>query len=212
MASVHKKLMQARIRLHGMKISKSGRNEFAKYNYMELGDFLIPTQTIFAELGLCGLVSFAADIATLTITDTEDGSELVLTSPMAEAQLKGCHPIQNLGAVQSYLRRYLWVAALEIVEHDVIDSSPPVEKTTRAPIIPASPKIILSPEDEQFLSGMATDVVGMCIDLQSVQALQLIRAACLDSDQQIALNNMLDSKTRSALKKAKEITTTKEVA
>ena len=212
MASVHKKLMQARIRLHGMKISKSGRNEFAKYNYMELGDFLIPTQTIFAELGLCGLVSFSADIATLTITDTEDGSEIVLTSPMAEAQLKGCHPIQNLGAVQSYLRRYLWVAAMEIVEHDAIDSSPPVEKiTAKAPIIPASPRIILSPEDEEFLSGMATDITGMCIDGQSVQALQMIRASALDGEQQIALNNMLDSKTRSALKKAKELTT-KELA
>jgi hypothetical protein len=28
-----------------------------------------------------------------------------------------------LGAVQTYIRRYLWVAALEIVEHDVVDAS-----------------------------------------------------------------------------------------
>jgi hypothetical protein len=46
---------------------------------------------------------------------------------MAEANLKGAHPIQNLGAVLSYQRRYLWMAALEIVEHDIIDSSPRVE-------------------------------------------------------------------------------------
>ncbi len=31
--------------------------------------------------------------------------------------------VQNLGAVQTYIRRYLWVAALEIVEHDVVDAS-----------------------------------------------------------------------------------------
>ena len=111
--------------MHGMKISKSGRNDFAKYNYMELGDFLIPTQTIFAEIGLCGVVSFSKDIATLTITDVDDGSELVLTSPMGSAALKGCHEVQNVGAVETYQRRYLWVSAMEIVEHDVIDSSKP---------------------------------------------------------------------------------------
>ena len=42
---------------------------------------------------------------------------------MSEANLKGCHPVQNLGAVETYIRRYLWVAALEIVEHDAVDSS-----------------------------------------------------------------------------------------
>jgi hypothetical protein len=47
---------------------------------------------------------------------------------MAEANLKGAHPIQNLGAVLSYQRRYLWMAAMEIVEHDIIDSSPRVEE------------------------------------------------------------------------------------
>ena len=123
MSAVHKKLMQARIKLHGMKIGKSGRNEFAKYNYMELADFLIPTQQIFAELGLCGLVSFSKDIATLTITDVDDGSEVVLTSPMGTAALKGCHEVQNIGAVETYQRRYLWVSAMEIVEHDAIDAS-----------------------------------------------------------------------------------------
>jgi hypothetical protein len=46
---------------------------------------------------------------------------------MAEANLKGAHPIQNLGAVLSYQRRYLWMAAMELVEGDAVDSAPPVE-------------------------------------------------------------------------------------
>jgi hypothetical protein len=46
---------------------------------------------------------------------------------MAEANLKGAHPIQNLGAVESYQRRYLWMTAMEIVEHDIIDSAPSAE-------------------------------------------------------------------------------------
>lgn len=113
--------MQARVALQKSKLTKSGNNNFAGYKYFELGDFLPAAQQIFAELGLCGIVSFGAEEATLTITDTEDNSQLVITSPMSTAALKGCHAVQNLGAVQTYIRRYLWVAALEIVEHDAID-------------------------------------------------------------------------------------------
>ena len=126
--SVHKKLMQARVKLQGTEMKKSGLNKFAGYTYFELGDFIPHIQSIFNDIGLCGVVSFDTTHATLCITDTEDGSQIVVTSPMAEANLKGAHPIQNLGAVLSYQRRYLWMAALEIVEHDIIDSSPRVEE------------------------------------------------------------------------------------
>ena len=125
--SVHKKLMAARCRLQSLDMKKSGLNKFAGYSYFELGDFIPHIQAIFNEIGLCGVVSFDAIQATLCITDTDDGSQIVVTSPMAEANLKGAHPIQNLGAVLSYQRRYLWMAAMEIVEHDIIDSGPAAE-------------------------------------------------------------------------------------
>ena len=125
--SVHKKLMQARVKLLSVEMKKSGRNKFANYSYFELGDFIPHVQTIFNELGLCGVVSFTHSHAELTITDVEDGTVIVVSTPMAEANLKGAHPIQNLGAVLSYQRRYLWMAAMELVEGDAIDSAPPVE-------------------------------------------------------------------------------------
>lgn len=121
--SVHKKLMQARLKLQGTKLEKTGHNKFAGYKYFELGDFLPVVQKIFAELELSGYVSFLPDVAVLTITDMEDGSVIFINSPMATAALKGAHDIQNLGAVQTYLRRYLWVTALEIVEHDILDAT-----------------------------------------------------------------------------------------
>jgi hypothetical protein len=121
--------MEARIKLLSTEMKKSGLNKFAGYSYFELGDFIPHIQTIFNEIGLCGVVSFDSTHATLCITDVEDGTQIVVTSPMAEANLKGAHPIQNLGAVESYQRRYLWMTAMEIVEHDIIDSAPPaVEK------------------------------------------------------------------------------------
>lgn len=121
--NVYTKLNQARLKLQNANLTKSGHNKFAGYKYFELGDFLPAIQKIFAELELCGIVSFGQELATLTITDTKDNSKIEITSPMSTAALKGCHEVQNLGAVQTYIRRYLWVAALEIVEHDVVDAS-----------------------------------------------------------------------------------------
>ena len=121
--SVYKKLQQARIALQGKKLTKSGKNKFAGYEYFELGDFLPTIQTICNDVGLCGVVSFNHEMAFLQINDVVDGTSIMFTSPMSSAALKGCHDVQNLGAVQSYLRRYLWVNAFEIVEHDALDAT-----------------------------------------------------------------------------------------
>ncbi len=125
--SVFTKLNQARIKLQNTELSKSGHNKFAGYRYFELGDFLPAVQEIFAELELCGVVSYTNEFASLTIVDTEDNSNIVITSPMGSAALKGCHEVQNIGAVETYQRRYLWVTAMEIVEHDALDSSEPLK-------------------------------------------------------------------------------------
>lgn len=135
--SVHKKLMEARIRLQNTKLTKSGHNKFAGYKYFELGDFLPSIQTIFADLGLCGVVSYGTDVATLCIHDVETEKEMVITSPMSSAALKGCHEVQNLGAVQTYIRRYLWVTAMEIVEHDALDATTGNEPATKSTPKPA---------------------------------------------------------------------------
>jgi hypothetical protein len=68
----------------------------------------------------------------LTLTDIDDGTQIIITSPMSKAELKGAHPIQNLGAVETYQRRYLWMTAMEIVEHDALDSSKPADRVKPA--------------------------------------------------------------------------------
>ncbi len=115
------------MRLHKMELKKSGENKFANYTYFELKDFIPQTMNIFHDLKLASVVSFTEELATLLILDLEDNSQILITSPMAQANLKGAHPIQNLGAVESYQRRYLWLAAMEIVENDILDA-PPAEQ------------------------------------------------------------------------------------
>ena len=119
---VCKKLVEVRNELQAMPLSKSGHNKFAGYKYFELGDFLPAIQGLFKKHGLCDVISFTQDLATMVIYDTDDGSNVTFTSPMGSAQLKGCHEVQNIGAVETYQRRYLYVTALSIVEHDALDA------------------------------------------------------------------------------------------
>jgi len=119
---VFARLSAARAEFQTMPIKKSGHNKFAGYSYFELGDFLPAIQMTFNKWGLVDVISFTETEATMTIYDVIDGSSVTFTSPMADAQLKGCHPIQNLGAVETYQRRYLYVTAMAIVEHDALES------------------------------------------------------------------------------------------
>jgi hypothetical protein len=129
--TVYKKLQEARILLQNTKLNKSGKNKFAGYEYFNLGDFLPQIQVICKDVGLCGVISFDNNMAYLQINDTDDGTSIMFTSPMSSAALKGCHDVQNLGAVQTYLRRYLWTNAFEIIEHDLLDENTDVTQPVK---------------------------------------------------------------------------------
>ena len=121
--NVYQKLNEARAKFHKKALKKSGHNKFAGYNYFELGDFVIPAIEIFNEVGLTSIIRFGKEIAEFIVVNTEKPDEIIVfTSPMSSAALKGCHEVQNLGAVQTYLSRYLWVSVLHIVEHDALDA------------------------------------------------------------------------------------------
>lgn len=122
--NVYQKLNEARDKFHQSELKKSGHNKFAGYSYFELGDFVVPALRIFKEVGLTSIITFGKEEAQMLIVNTDKPDEVItISTPMSEANLKGCHPVQNLGAVETYLRRYLWVAAMEIVEHDPLDAT-----------------------------------------------------------------------------------------
>jgi hypothetical protein len=201
--NVYQKLNAARAKFHSIELKKSGHNKFAGYKYFELGDFIIPALEIFKEHGLTGIISFGKETADLRIVNNEKPEEvIVIESPMSSAALKGCHEVQNLGAVQTYLRRYLWVAALEIVEHDAIDSAPAKEKVIITPSQGIADTI--PPEEMQYLKELAVELIANVAEGNPKQALEMLDAENLEADQKVALWSLLDSKTRAAIKKAKE--------
>lgn len=171
---VFRKLIDVRVELQSMPIQKSGHNKFAGYQYFELGDFLPSIQTLFAKHGLVDVITFTKDYAQMQVIDVNDGSFVTFTSPMADATLKGCHPIQNLGAVETYQRRYLYVTALAIVEHDALDATTgahqePEPKRKQPQAQPAAPA--MKAEDQiLFVDGLMelSDQVSTLSDLSSL--------------------------------------------
>jgi len=198
--SVHKKLMTARVKLLNTKLSKSGLNKFAGFQYFELSDFLPAITNIFNEVGLCGVVSFGQDLATLTIRDVDSQDEISITSPLVEVQMKGCLPIQGLGAQQTYIRRYLWVTAMEIVEHDALDATAGKEEKKGQ----STPKDVwddLPPKKQLELQAVADTVREL---LGSDLALAVGHIADLETEDKIAVWSRMDSKERRTIKDYQE--------
>lgn len=203
--NVYQKLQQARIKLQGKELKKSGHNNFAGYQYFELGDFLPSIQEIFNETGLCGTISFELEFATLRVTNVEDPLDyIIFSSPMSSAALKGCHEVQNLGAVQTYLRRYLWVTAMEIVEHDAVDAAEPTEGRKVANAIKKAKATdgmmeSLSEDRQKAIHAISRSIVEKLAQDNEWGAYE-IYVEVKDNDEKAALWSLLDSKQRAALK------------
>lgn len=145
--NIFEKIQTIRVKLAESGLKKGKKNEYAGYTYYELGDFLPALMQLCKEQKIFPVISFTAETATLTVYDCEKADAKVeITTPMSTAQLKACHPVQNLGAVQTYLRRYLYIAMFEIVESDKIEVS--TGKDPAAP--PAAAPSNISPSRRAF--------------------------------------------------------------
>ena len=121
--TIFEKLNEARLRFQNANVKKSGKNSYAGYTYYELSDILPFINQIANELKFACIVNFTPELATLDFCDLEKDEKITFTSPMSEASLKGCHAVQNLGAVETYIKRYLYQNCFEIVENDVLDET-----------------------------------------------------------------------------------------
>jgi len=160
--NIYAKLQLLRCQLQDKPLKKSGKNSFQGYEYFELGDFIPQVNKLMLELHLTSVIAYTAEFATLTLINCEKPDESInFTSPMSSAALKGSHEVQNLGAVESYLRRYLWMTALELVEHDPVDSSPakePVKTKMTQPAIQSDP--IATTDQKEALVRLFIEVEG----------------------------------------------------
>lgn len=123
--NVFEKLNKARVMFQEANVKKSGQNKYAGYTYFELNDILPICNKICNEIKAVCVLNFTETVATLQFIDCEKPDDVItFTSPMSEATLKGCHKVQNLGAVETYIKRYLYQNCFEIAENDALDSQP----------------------------------------------------------------------------------------
>jgi hypothetical protein len=200
---VYQKLQEARIKLQSMQLKKSGYNSYADFKYFELGDFLPSVNTIFSELNLCSVFSIHANEALLYIIDTETGGQIVFRSPLADAATGKAPPIQALGSQHTYLRRYLFLNALEITEHDAVDATIRKDepKKASAKSVPQDVFDSLDETSQEELRSYAADVIIMLSKEKVADAVAYLESLNLDEQWKIAIWHLFDSKQRSAIKK-----------
>lgn len=122
--NIYEKLSDARIRLQELNLRKSGKNKFAGFSYYELGDFIPAVNKIFGDLKLYSMFSVEENKAILRVVNSESPEEhVIFASPTAAIDLRGYAAIQGVGAMHTYMKRYLYMNALEIVESDSLDAT-----------------------------------------------------------------------------------------
>lgn len=145
-ANVYQKLIMARAQFLNSDVQKTGKNMHLSFKYFELDD-IVPTATrIFAEQGLIGIVNFSTDTATMNIVNTENPEEMIsFVAPFNQIEpivsntgAKATNEMQALGSSITYMRRYLYMMALDICESDSIDAN--IGKGESAPATPAAEK------------------------------------------------------------------------
>ena len=122
--NVYAKLLEARKRFLETGIKKTGVNRYAEYKYFTLDEIIPVKQAIFKDLGLADVIAFHESYATLSLFNADNPSEhLVFSSQLAPDESMIKNPIQKVGAIQTYVRRYLYLLALDIIESDGIEET-----------------------------------------------------------------------------------------
>ena len=179
--NLYQKLQKVRVELQNSKLKKSGKNTFSKYEYFELGDFLPKVNELCEKYNLSTIFQFTKEQADLIVIDVDDTEKFeVFSTPVEITSLKGGTAMQNIGATQTYARRYLYVMAFEIAESDLIDAIDHEAELAKSKISPVKVKIIQKAiEDtntvlEKFLSYFGVTKINDIVEGQFQQAMSML--------------------------------------
>ena len=183
--NIYQKLLKARAMFLEADVKKTGKNMHLSFKYFELED-IVPTATrIFGEVGIVPLVNFTADTATMTIVNTDNPEETVtFVSPfnqiapiVSNAGKQATNEMMALGSSITYMRRYLYMIALDICESDGIDANAGVP----APAAPAPKAPPATPEQRQEVKQELTAPADNATALQ-IKGLKAVLKKLKDAD------------------------------
>ena len=183
--NIYQKLLKARAMFLEADVKKTGKNMHLSFKYFELED-IVPTATrIFGEVGIVPLVNFTADTATMTIVNTDNPEETVtFVSPfnqiapiVSNTGKQATNEMMALGSSITYMRRYLYMIALDICESDGIDANAGVP----APAAPAPKAPPATPEQRQEVKQELTAPADNATALQ-IKGLKGVLKKLKDAD------------------------------
>lgn len=186
-ANVYQKLIEAREKFLTSEINQSGKNMQLFFKYFELTD-IVPTIThIFKDLGLLAVVRFTDTVATLTIVNTDNPEETIdfpapfnqIQPIVSNAGKQVTNDMQALGSSITYMRRYLYMIALDICESDSIDANLGKGETASTPA--AEKKAPATPEQRQEVKENLTAPADNASALQ-IKGLKAVLKKLKDAD------------------------------
>lgn len=186
--NVYQKLIKARAMFLNEEIKKTGKNMKLDFKYFELSDIVPVATRIFEEVGLLPIVNFTDTTASLEMANVDNPEETIVflapftqITPVVSTKTGNAvmNEMQALGSSITYMRRYLYMIAMDICEDDTIDSDTgikvpaPVAKPTRT--APATPV-----ERKEVKEGL-TAVNEQATDLQ-IKGLKAVLKKLKDTD------------------------------
>lgn len=174
--NVYSKLLSARKQFIEANVQKTGKNPSLMFKYFELADIVPIATEIFSKVGLIGLVKYTEESASMDIVNIEKPTEIItFTTPMRYADSnRGTNAVMALGSTHTYLRRYLYMAALDICENDSVDADPnegesfsepnkPIEKKPKKKVSSKSPH---TAEERKSIADAITGADDLADSLQ----------------------------------------------
>lgn len=125
--NLNETIINIRVSLQNSKLRKSGRNKFAGFEYYELSDFLPKLNELMKESKVNDIFTIKDNIATLTLIKEEEKQDysipfILFDTPKNKNGGDSMQPIQYLGALNTYYKRYLYLNAFGITDGEVIDA------------------------------------------------------------------------------------------
>lgn len=126
MSELNKSIIKIRVDLQNSKLKKSGKNKFAGFSYYEIADILPKLNELMLENEVNDIFTFEGDYVVLKLIkgENENVYKIPFTLydvPMSNANKQSMQPIQYLGALNTYYKRYLYLNAFGITDGEVID-------------------------------------------------------------------------------------------
>lgn len=116
-----------KVRTEILKQSLTKDKKGYSYNYIDLPQIEPVITEECSKVGLLTIVDFPDNRAVMRIFDTEykDGGlssfEISVPCDYSLVDIKGSQPIQKVGGMMTYMRRYLYMTLFAISEHDAVE-------------------------------------------------------------------------------------------